>query len=112
MKLLTVAEGHYPPEVTCIVDVNLDELPELPESHKEHNRRKEARIKLIAQNESNQRKRESIIYEKWTELYTVLKTCTEETAPVTSRQLMQVCDGHEGHPRLHTPSGHHSADVL
>ena len=92
MKLLTVAEGNEPPEVKCIVDVDLDELPELPVTHKEHHRRQEARMKVIAQNEANERKRESIIYDKWTELYTVLKTCTEVTAPVTSRQLVEACD--------------------
>ena len=34
--LLAVAEGHDPPDVECIVDVDLVLLPSLPISHKEY----------------------------------------------------------------------------
>ena len=44
-QLLAVAQGHEPPAVKCIVDIDLSELPTLPTSHRDHDRREETRIK-------------------------------------------------------------------
>ena len=91
-QLLAVAQGFDPPSATSIVDVNLDELPELHESHRDHHRRHEARIKIMAQNKSNAEKRFQLVMEDRTKVYTLLKTSTESTAPVLSRELKELCD--------------------
>ena len=52
--LLAVAQGHDPPTVTSIVDIDLTELPELPQSHRDHHRRLEARTKIRTQNVANE----------------------------------------------------------
>jgi len=41
LKLLAVAEGHDPPAVKAIIDVDLDSIPELPQSHRDYHRRME-----------------------------------------------------------------------
>ena len=90
--LLTVAHGQEPASAKCIIDVDLTALPMLPVGHREYHRRMETRIKTETQNTANAEKRYTITMEAWTELYTALKTCTEVTAPVLSRSLMELCD--------------------
>ena len=72
-KLLAVAQGHAPPATTCIIDVDLADLPMLPESHRDHVRRLETRIKIEAQNKANAQKRFTLTMEAWTEVYTVVR---------------------------------------
>ena len=67
-------------------------MPLLPEGHRDAERRKESRIKVIAQNAANEEKRYTLRLQAWTEVYTALKISTETTAPVLSRVLRDECD--------------------
>ena len=91
-SLLVVAQGGSPPAADAIIDIDLSKLPPLPESHRDFNRREEVRIRIGTQNTANQRRRVQLTMEAWTEIYTLLKTSTETTAPVLSRELKEVCD--------------------
>ena len=91
-RLLHVAQGHEPPAATAIRDIDLSTLPALPETHRDHNRRLELRIKVQAQNDANATRRFTITMEAWTDLYVALKACTEKSAPLFSRQLKEACD--------------------
>ena len=90
--LLATAQGFDPPSVRCIKDIELADLPLLPEGHRDAERRKESRIKVIAQNAANEEKRYTLRLQAWTEVYTALKISTETTAPVLSRVLRDECD--------------------
>ena len=57
MGLITVAEGGNSPEMDSIVDIELDDIPSLDESHHGYLRREELRIKTQASNRSNTFKR-------------------------------------------------------
>lgn len=63
-KLLGVANGAMPPGVGGIVDEPL--LPALPEHDRNYHRRLEHRNRISTQNESNRRKRHTLILEAWT----------------------------------------------
>ena len=91
LKLLAVANGRDHPTAACIVDVDLATLPELPPEHRDYSRRVETRSRMIAQNESNDRKRYTITMDARTELYAKLKACTARTAPLLSRRLQETC---------------------
>ena len=91
-KLLAVANSQLPPAAKAIINIDLSDLPELPVADRDQHRRHEARIKALTQNKANEERRMQIVLESWTELYTLLKTCTESSAPVLSRELMQLCD--------------------
>ena len=71
-SLLIVAQGGTAPEAEKIVDIDITLLPELPAGHRDYNRRQEARIKIMAQNQANDRARQLIQLRAWTELYTPL----------------------------------------
>ena len=45
LGLLAVAQGHPPASVACIIDQPLDDLPALDPTHRDFNRREEARSK-------------------------------------------------------------------
>ena len=47
---------YDPPAVKAIIDIDLLELPELPQTHRDHHRRHELRIKTEAQNDANVRR--------------------------------------------------------
>ena len=88
-----MANGGKPAAARAIVDVDLTELPELPVSNKDYSRTGlETRIKIKAANAANAQKRLQITLEAWTEIYTLLKTSTEITAPMLSRDLKLNCD--------------------
>ena len=89
---LAIANGLDPPSVKAIIDIDLTELPELPTDHRDYNRRHESRIKILAQNKSNAERRFDLRMTAWTELYAKLKACTENNAPVLSRELTTLCD--------------------
>ena len=55
--LLVVANGGSPAAAKAIVDVDLALLPALPPTHRDFNRREEARIKVMASNSANAQKR-------------------------------------------------------
>ena len=90
--LLIVARGEIPQSVKQIVDVDLSQLPALPQSHPGYDRRLETRIKIKAQNAANKMKRRHLLLTDWTEVYTLLKVSTETTAAVFSRELKDECD--------------------
>ena len=91
-KLLAVAERQPPPANNAIIDVDLAQLPLLPPGHRDYERRLEARTKVVAQNRANDQKRFMNTMDAWTELYAMIKACTEKNAPVLSRNLMELCD--------------------
>ena len=86
-RLLAVAQGQIPAAAAQIIDIDLSSLPELPQDHRDYQRRLETRIKVQAQNDANASKRWAIVMDAWTDLYIAIKACTETTAPVFSRQL-------------------------
>ena len=90
--LLAVADGGDPSTVKLIVDVDLNALPELAPADKEYSRRLETRTKIIATNAANAEKRKQLTLAAWTELYTMVKLCTEKNAPVLSREMFNRCD--------------------
>ena len=90
--ILASAQGFESEAAKAIVDIDLNQLPALPASHRDHERRNEARIKYAAQNKANARKRFTITMQEWTSVYTALKESTEHTAPVLSRELKDMCD--------------------
>ena len=61
--LLAVAQGGMPPAAAQIINVDLTGLPELPEpvDHRDHNRRKETRIRTITANKANDVKRRRLV---------------------------------------------------
>ena len=88
--LLTVCEGNDPEVVKSIIDLEL--LPSLPADHPHHFRREDERNKALTQIKSNKFKRFTIVMRAWTAIFTALKACTEDSAPVLSRELMMQCD--------------------
>jgi hypothetical protein len=85
--LLAVAQGGMPPAAAQIIDVDLTELPELPADHRDHNRRKESRIRIIATNRANDVKRKQLVYDAWTDIYGLVYKSVEVTAPVLAQEL-------------------------
>ena len=92
LGLLTVVRGGEPTAVRSIIDTDLSELPELPPGDPGYERRVELRIRYITQNKANAEKRLEITMKAWTKAYTLFKACTEKTAPVLSRELLEMCD--------------------
>ena len=74
------------------MDVDLALLPALSPTHRDFNRREEARIKVIASNSANAQRRAQMELDAWTEIYTDLKISTETSAPLLSRDLKEACD--------------------
>ena len=87
-----MANGGAPVEVAQIIDYPLDSIPELPRGHKDYARRQEARLKVQIDNERNKEKRAGMTMRAWADLYRAVKTCTEKTAPMLSRELISLCD--------------------
>ena len=75
-SLLAVAQGQQLESATSIVDIDLTTLPELPVTHRDHERRKESRIRVAAQNQANAAKRYTLMMTAWTEIYALLKEST------------------------------------
>lgn len=90
--LLAVANGGEPAATRQIVDVPLDALPELPADHRDYERRLETRIRMQIENQKNKEKRFQLTMAAWTQIYTALKICTQKTAPMLSRELLELCD--------------------
>ena len=98
--LQSVADGGDPSAAKAIVDIDLSSIPELPVGDRDHNRRKEIRIRYSAQNKSNAERRRQLKLDAWTEIYTDLKVSTEISAPAISEVLKRTCNlassGHVG----------------
>ena len=90
--LLAVAQGGMPPAAAQIINVDLTELPELPVDHRDHNRRKETRIRTITANKANDVKRKQLIFDAWTEIYGLVYKSVEVSAPVLAQELKDHCD--------------------
>ena len=65
--LLAVAQGFPPPAAKCIIDIDLAELPELPQTHRDYHRRHETRIKAAKDNRANEEKRFTLTMEAWSD---------------------------------------------
>ena len=98
--LLGVAEGLPPPANESIVDVDLTALPALPPDHHGYERRLEIRTSILAKNKANAKKRLRVTLDAWTALYVAVKTCTERTAPVLSKDIEDACDLSKRDPTL------------
>ena len=59
--LLKAAMGMEPDDALKIVDINLNDLPELPPTDHGYDRRLEARLRIKRENKSNRRQRYAII---------------------------------------------------
>ena len=86
------ANGDWPAAAKQIIDFDLDELPELPVTHREHERRKVDRMKIKASNAANAQKRQTLLLDAWTKIYTLMKASTEVSSPVLSRDMQEQCD--------------------
>ena len=104
MGLLDVAEGRDPPEFKMIIDIDLEQTyPAVPDTHRDFYRIKEKRMEAQRLNRVNDEKRYNILMRTWTEIYTCLRACTEKTAPIISRELVELCDLEKIHGE---PGGH------
>ena len=92
LGLLGVAQGGDSPAVKAIIDTDLSVLPVLPVTHKDYYRNLETRLKIETQNAQNEEKRFQIRMSDWTTVYSLFKTSTEKSAPLLSRDLLELCD--------------------
>ena len=90
--LLKAAMGMEPDEASKIVDIDLDELPELPADHPGYERRLETRLRMRTQNKSNRRQRYAIIMRQRTSVYSMMYSSAEPKAPIFARELREACD--------------------
>ena len=86
-----VAQGGVHPNCATIVDIPLDEFPELPVEHKDYERRRGERIKINMQNTANQAKRLKIQLEAWDLIYSAADECTAKNAPMLNETLRERC---------------------
>ena len=70
--LLKAAMGMLPDDAAKIVDVDLDELPDLPPDHRGYERRLETRAHMRAKNKSNRIQRYAIIMRQRTSVYSMM----------------------------------------
>ena len=92
LGLLGVAQGGDSPAVKAIIDTDLSMLPELPTTLKDYYRNLETRLKIQTQNAQNEEKRFSLRMSDWTTVYSLFKMSTEKSAPLLSRDLLELCD--------------------
>ena len=70
--LMVVVETGVPTILSEIVDIDVDDFPDLPVAHSQHERRRTERINVQATNSSNHEKRKRITLRSWT---TVFENC-------------------------------------
>ena len=90
--LLKAAMGMEPDESRKIVDINLNDLPILPDNHPQYERRLETRLRVKTQNRSNRRARYAIAMKQRTDVYTMLYQSAQSNAPMFARELREACD--------------------
>ena len=90
-ELVVVAETGVPPAANEIIDVDLDDFPELPIDHPHHERRRDARILQLKQNQQNVERRARITLRAWTTLFEALRSCCVAKAPLLATELYEVC---------------------
>ena len=84
----TAKHATDPDSVKAIIDLDLSVLPVLPTTHRDYYRNLETRMKWQQINATNEQKRQTLRFEAWTKIYTLLKISSERTAPVLSRKLL------------------------
>ena len=92
LGLKGVAQGHDPPGVRDIIDIDLSLLPALPVDHKDYYRNNMERMRAARTNAANREKRFVTRMKAWTDVYTLFKLSTEKSAPMLSRELLELCD--------------------
>ena len=70
--LLKAAMGMVPDDALKIVDMNIDELPDLAVDDRNYYRQLETKLRVKTQNKSNRRQRYAIIMKQRTDVYTML----------------------------------------
>jgi hypothetical protein len=90
-ELVVVAETGVPPAANEIIDIDLDDFPELPQHHPHHERRMETRKLHIKQNQQNIERRARLTLRAWTTLFEVLRSCCVTKAPLLAVELFEVC---------------------
>ena len=90
-ELVVVAETGVPPAVNEIIDVDLDDFPELLQNHLQHERRKSERIRFQQQNDANVEKRARMTLRAWTLLFESLRSCCVPRAPLLAEELFELC---------------------
>eukprot|EP00966_Prymnesium_polylepis_P230017 5322433-Prymnesium_polylepis.1 len=90
LGLLIVANGDDPAACKTIIDLDL--LPELASNNRHYESRIEYNAKITAENLRKEEQRFQLRLEAWTSLYSLCKECTEQTAPMLSKELKKLCD--------------------
>ena len=90
--LLKAAMGMEPDEAKKIVDIDLGEIPNLPQEHPGYERRLETRLRIRTQNKSNRMQRYAIIMRQRTDVYSAFYKSAEPKAPIFARELRESCD--------------------
>ena len=105
--LTEVAHGQEPSVIKSITIISLDDIPELDESNPRFESRKESRVRIKAQNDSNLIER----YNKWmnlrTGLFVSLYNCMESSDSIFADQLYESCD----YRRLGVNTGHFDGEL-
>jgi hypothetical protein len=68
-----------------------DDFPELPNDHRDYERRKSERKTIENQNASNVEQRSQITLRQWTTLFEALRSCCEKKAPLLAQDLFETC---------------------
>ena len=89
--LMVVAETGVPTILSEIVDINVDDFPDLPVAHSQYERRRTERMKIQATNSSNHGKRKHITLRLWTTLFEMLRSSCIANAPVLASELYDLC---------------------
>ena len=89
--LMVVAETGVPTILSEIVDIDVDDFPDLPVAHSQYERRRTERIKIQATNSSNHEKRKRITLRSWTTLFELLRSSCVANAPLLASDLYDLC---------------------
>ena len=93
--LWVVANGGIHPDRATIIDIPLDDFPELPAEHPHFEKRKMERTKIFVDNERNQAKRLGIQLGAWDVIYSAALECTAAKAPMLHEELQARCPLYE-----------------
>ena len=90
-ELVVVAETGIPPATKEIIDIDLDDYPELPYDHAQYERRRSERIKIAKENAQNAERRARLTLKAWTTLFESLRSCCVPKAKLLADDLYEVC---------------------
>lgn len=97
--LLNVCLGEAPEEAEKLVIVPLEQVPELPEDHRDYERRRTERLRIQLENHKNTELRFRITMKEWTRIYNAIIRSVEASSPVFKQQLARGAMRHDGHSR-------------